>query len=67
MRKIIEKLKSLCSLRRFTWPPMEEAGETASSTGDQAGPCPLRMRQAHVNLGRHRAGQFGGREAVFLA
>ena len=35
VRKILEKLKSLCSLRRLHVAPMEGAGETASSTQEQ--------------------------------
>ena len=35
IRKILEKLKSICPSRRLHVAPMEEAGETASSTWDQ--------------------------------
>ena len=35
VRKVLEKLKSLCSLRRFHTASTEKAGETASSTRDQ--------------------------------
>ena len=35
VRKIIEKSKSLCSLRRLHMAPVEEAGEIASSTWEQ--------------------------------
>ena len=35
VRNILEKLKSLCSLRRLHMAPVEEAGETASSTREQ--------------------------------
>ena len=35
VRKILEKLKSLCSLRRLHMAPVAEAGEAASSTREQ--------------------------------
>ena len=35
VREILEKLKSLCSLRRHHLALVEEAGETASSTREQ--------------------------------
>ena len=35
VRKIFEKLKSLCPLRRLHVAPLEEAGETASSTWEK--------------------------------
>ena len=48
VRKIFEKLKSPCPLRRLHVAPVKEAGETASERGRHPG-----------NRRQHWAGQFG--------